>query len=168
MKKQLQIALKFIKWLLIGIFCPILLYIVTGLILTIIPTNPKTLDCKTDKQVHFETSPIHVDMVLPIEVIDSSILKGLSIPANTKYIGFGWGDEAFYLKTKTWADLSIVTALKSLLIKTPSAMHVTYHRSFRKDWSTKNICLEQAKSINIHILSGFKLNDGRLISIKNT
>ena len=161
MKKQLQIALKFIKWALLGIFCPILLYIIISLISTFIPTNPKTLECITDSQVHLSSSIVHVDIVLPIEIVDSSITKGLDIPDRTKYIGFGWSDQAFYLETRTWADLSIITALKSLATKTPSAMHVSYFKRFNKEWKSKDICSEQVQTINEHILSGFEITENQ-------
>lgn len=161
MKKRLRIVLKLLKWILIGVFSPILIYLLVGLIFTFIPTNPKAIDCKMDNQIHFSSSIIHVDIVLPVDLVDTAISKGLNIPNNTKYIGFGWGDEAFYLETRTWADMSMLTAFKSLAIKTPSAMHITYHKRLGKDWKTKNICLEQAQSINAHILSGFELDENQ-------
>lgn len=168
MKKELQIALKFMKWILLGIFCPILLYIVISLIFTFIPTSPEKIDCKTNNEIHFSSSAIHVDIVLPITSIDSSLIKNLTIPVGTKYIAFGWGDQAFYLETKTWADLSVKTALKSLITKTPSAMHVTYLRHFSAKWKTKNICSEQLETINSHILSGFEINkNGSYVFIEN-
>ena len=83
----------------------------------------------------------------------------MSIPIGTKYIGFGWGGQAFYLQTKTWADLFVKTALKSLANKTPSAMHVTYLKYFNEKWKTKNICSEQVETINSHVLAGFDLNN---------
>ena len=77
---------------------------------------------------------VHTDLLLPVRgpIIDWARVFSpqdfIRPPLEAEFIAIGWGDEAFYLNTPTWADLTPGRALGALLGRNPSLLHVTYVR----------------------------------------
>ncbi|MFQ5506099.1 MAG: TIGR02117 family protein, partial [Planctomycetota bacterium] len=47
-------------------------------------------------------------------------------PDGGSHVSFGWGDRGFYLRTPTWSDLELSTALRAILLPSASVMHVEH------------------------------------------
>lgn len=77
----------------------------------------------------------HTDLVLPLQAAgidwrtDFPARDARAAPPDAAWIGFGWGDGAFYLNTPTWADLTVRHALTALLGLNPALLHVSWLRS---------------------------------------
>jgi len=94
-------------------------------ILSLLKTHPVKLNCLAEKEIFVSSNGVHLDIILPLENIDSEFLRKLEIPSQTEYISFGWGDKQFYVNTPEWKDLTFKTAFTALFLKSESAMHVT-------------------------------------------
>ncbi|MUP46253.1 TIGR02117 family protein [Gramella sp. BOM4] len=126
----MQRFFRFLKNLLLLIIMPALIYLLLNLIGAIIPVNSGSGSEKGNIKIYLIQNGTHTDIVLPVsnqiqnwkETIPSS---NFSTPRQTAYYAFGWGDREFYRTTPQWDDLEITTAVNSLFLNTPSAIHVT-------------------------------------------
>jgi uncharacterized protein (TIGR02117 family) len=159
--------LRFFKQTLIFIIIIIVIYAVTALILSVLKTHPPKLNCSAEIEIFITTNGIHLDIVLPIENIESSFLKKLEILPGTKYVAFGWGDKKFYTNTPEWKDLTFSTAFTALFLKSKTAMHVTCYSQKYKTWKLVRICPKQADILNIYIYDSFlQTENGELKKIE--
>ena len=121
---------RLIKWPLVVIVSPILLYLVSALIGAWIPDNADFVPKANGIEIYVYSGDIHSKIILPLvnERKDwrenfplSSFKTGSS---DFTHISIGWGSREFYLKTPTWNDLELSTALSVLLTPSESVMHV--------------------------------------------
>ncbi len=47
--------------------------------------------------------------------------------ANYQYLQFGWGDRIFYVETPSWDQVSLSSAVRSLVLQNPAALFVKGH-----------------------------------------
>lgn len=168
MSKYLFLFLKILKWPAIIIILPVLIYALMSVILAYWGTNPKSLNCKENKMIYISSNGMHIDLILPKSYIDSSFLAQLSPIENTEYYAIGWGDKGFYLETPSWAELKLSVALRAMLIKSPTAMHVTQYPEKDKNWVPIPVCDKQLRIIHGHITETFETNNrGKIIEIKD-
>ena len=166
--------LKIIKYPIFGIILFILIYSLTAIIFSIIPTKEK-VDSQNDVETYILTNGVHTDIVLPIRIdsIDwSEKVKYSNTKGNDstmKYISFGWGDRGFYLDTPTWADLKYSTAFNAAFGLGKSAMHVTYYKTISLSSNSRriNISKRQFYLVKKYIDDSFvKSENGEFIKIK--
>jgi len=163
---MLKIFLKIVKWFFIIIILPVLIYLLTAVLLSYWGTNPDELNCTEDKTVYISSNGMHIDLIFPIELLEKDFLNQLSPIATTKYYAIGWGDKGFYLDTPSWAELKPSTAMNAMLIRSPTAMHVTQYTKVKKDWIPIAVCDEQIKILHDHATSTFLLDaEGQLQEI---
>jgi uncharacterized protein (TIGR02117 family) len=105
----------------------ILLYLVISLIASIIPVGGAGRcenECVT---VFVSTDYFHTDIIVPVESMPGWMNRLRVNPsfarANPSYLAFGFGDRDFYINTPVRAEFSIKTALRALLLPTPSVIH---------------------------------------------
>ena len=72
-------------------------YFVTAVLLSVLKTHPPKLNCPAENEIFITTNGVHLDIILPVENIDTEFLKKLEILPQTKYVAFGWGDKQFYI-----------------------------------------------------------------------
>jgi uncharacterized protein (TIGR02117 family) len=122
-----------------AILLPPLAYLLLALLLGLLPVNrgfEPTPPEAGGVSVYLRTNGVHAELVLPAaapfdwrvelppaEVVDAA---RLARPPALEWIAFGWGDRAFFIQTRTWADLRPRTALSALLGLGPAAMYVDY------------------------------------------
>ncbi len=145
-----------------------------SILLSVIPSNRNFREpLNTSSEIWIKSNGVHLDIVLPIKNNYTDWSNILLIPDNIKdevqFLGFGWGDKEFYINTPEWSDLQFSTAFKALFIPTDAAMHVTYYKNLREnDHSIKLLVEEQQfKDIQSFILKSFKINESRVIPIKD-
>jgi len=124
-----RIALKGLA-LLIGL--P-LLYLMAGVLGSIIPANPGWKQPEQGVTIFVRTNGVHTWLLLPksAQGID---WQGLANPAHIKdvgcaggdYLAFGFGNRDFYLNTPTWSDLTLQTTLAAAFGRGPGLMHVEH------------------------------------------
>lgn len=80
--------------------------------------------------VYMTSNGVHTDFILPIRHgkknwgQDLCIADELAKDTTRHYLAFGWGHKEFFLKTKSWDDLTVGVALRSTFHVGTAAMHV--------------------------------------------
>ncbi|WP_127844809.1 DUF2459 domain-containing protein [Psychroflexus aestuariivivens] len=155
------------KWILYVLLIPVL-YFVISLILTAITVDRNEIEETPTQTIYLSTNGIHLDIVIPKENIDSSLLKNLVHKSQDEYFAFGWGDENFYLNTPSWSDLSFKTAFNATFLKTSTLVHVTRYKIENKDWVEIKITESELNKLCAYILKAFALNSkGEKVLIEN-
>jgi uncharacterized protein (TIGR02117 family) len=137
----------------------VVIYLSLAVLLSVLPTHPKQLNCNTDKQIYITTNGVHLDIILPRQSVDSELLNQLIITSNIRFVSFGWGDKQFYLNTPEWSDLTFPVALQALFLRSESAMHVTPYQNSYESWNKLKICNEQLNTLNEYIVDSFEKED---------
>ncbi|HFA51724.1 MAG TPA: DUF2459 domain-containing protein [Bacteroidetes bacterium] len=165
MKTRLLKYAKRIFWLIPVLFA---VYFLTALSLSLIGTHPAKINCDNKTEIYVSTNGVHLDIVLPINLISKKFQKELRVPNDIKYISFGWGDKGFYLNTPEWKDLKISTTVRALFLKSETAMHVGHYKTKSILWKTIKVCPSQIEIINRYIEASFKKDkDAGITEIKN-
>ncbi|MEM8485453.1 MAG: TIGR02117 family protein [Bacteroidota bacterium] len=112
------------------------LFLLMAIVLAVIPVNRHAVAPPDGIEIYVSTNGVHTDLILPLNTPDTNWQEQFPAghfrqiqPANMTHIAFGWGDRGFYLDTPTWDDLTLSTAVRALLLKSATAMHVTYYRN---------------------------------------
>jgi len=158
-KNKLSIVLRYLLKPILVILILALLYGLAALILSLISTRPDKVDCEEKKEIYLFTNGMHVDLMIPKKLLDSSRVSRLNAPAATSFVAFGWGDKDFYVKTPTWDDFHLGITLKALFWGSESAMHLTYHTQQRTHWKKLALCEPQFKALTTYIWSSFETNE---------
>ncbi len=142
------------------------LYFLFALILSLAKTHPPEQDCKDKNEVFISSNGVHLDIVIPVDLLEPDLRQNLEILPGTKYVSFGWGDRRFYLNTPEWKDLTFSTAFNALFLKSKTAMHVTCLRNTYSDWKSLNLCRVQLNELITYIDNSFQKDEtGKLIKI---
>lgn len=154
------IAWKLVKTLLIVFFVIVVLFLNYALFawfLSTLTTTPTPKSCQK-KEEHFFVSSngVHVDIILPLAALDPVFLEQLNIQEGTTYVGMGWGDEGFYLKTPSWAELDWRVAAAAIFLPTSTLMHVTHYQKASISWKRVWICCEQKEALLTYIKDSFR------------
>ena len=155
-KEIIKTILKFLKSIILVLVAGIAFYLGTALLFSFLPTHPPKHNCLHQYEVFVASNGIHLDIFLPIENIEPQILHQLDVLPGTLFIGFGWGDKDFYIKTPEWTDLTFPVAFKALFLKSEAAMHVTYLPFSLQSWQKIQLCNSQLKTLNLYIENSFK------------
>ncbi len=151
---------------LLGLLAAILLYLLTALILSRIPTHPKSYSCESSGSYFVTTNGVHLDVIVPSSFFKGDRWEGLVLPDHIQYVAIGWGDKGFYLETPTWDDLKLSTALKALFWDSETAMHLTYYRRPLTDWKKLTLCPEQALALEEYVYASFQITQsGQIVEI---
>jgi uncharacterized protein (TIGR02117 family) len=116
----------------------ILLYVLATFILSRIPVKGQH-NKGANIKVFLMKSGVHTDFILPVcnHIKDWRTEFPLSNTAfkdsSSQLVSIGWGDQTFYMKTPTWADLTLKTALTVPFGLGPSAIHATYYQQLLDD-----------------------------------
>ena len=145
---------KILKWIFIIVLIPIV-YLLVSLILTIIPVNREAGNSEKNNSIYLNSNGVHLNIIIPKDLIDSNLLTGLKYDENDQYFAFGWGDRNFYLETPTWGDLTFKNAFVALFLKSPTLVHLTRYSAIRIDWAEIKVDQDQLKKINQYINDSF-------------
>lgn len=126
--------------------------------------------------IYVRSNGVHTDIFLPVKslFIDwtkkipySSVIRADS---TCQWIGFGWGNREFYIKTKEWKDLDFLTALRAGCGIGKSAIHVEFVKlpGNTKRWHKVKIKAENIKKLIHYIETSFETDSaGNFILIPN-
>lgn len=163
----MRIVKKIAKWITYFLLIPVI-YLLISLVLTSITVNKKLNQEDADKSIFLTTNGVHLDIVLPKENIDSLLLSGLYHRPTDNFLSFGWGDENFYLKTPTWADLTFKNAFIALFLKSSSLIHLTRYQIEEEDWVEIRVTDSELKKLNTYLFRSFNLNEaGEKVMLSN-
>ncbi|QXP58571.1 DUF2459 domain-containing protein [Olleya sp. HaHaR_3_96] len=163
----MKIAKKVLKWFLYFLLIPIT-YIIVSFILSSITIDRKERNTNAEKLIYLNTNGVHLDILIPIENINTLVLSGLKYNKNEKYLSFGWGDENFYINTPTWGELTFSNAFKAMFLESSTLMHVTRYKQKRSDWMEIKVTNSELHKLNIYLLNTFESNaNGSKIILDN-
>ena len=144
-------------------------YIIVSLILTSITVERESNIDEANKSIFLTTNGVHLDIVIPINDVDSLLLLGLKYTTDDQYLSFGWGDENFYINTPTWGDLTFSVAFEAMLLNSKTLMHVTRYKKERLNWIEIKVNEFELNKLNSYIQNTFKTKqDGMKIILKNS
>ncbi|MHB1279429.1 MAG: TIGR02117 family protein [Bacteroidia bacterium] len=129
-------------------------YLLIALLLSYIPVNSAT--SKPEKTIFLGTNGVHLDLILPVSQIDPALLADLHFQDSDSFLAFGWGDENFYLHTPTWGDLTLGTAMQALFFDNTTLVHLSPHKTQRKEWAKIRLSQEQLKTILAYLDRSFQ------------
>lgn len=137
-----------------------IIYGITAIILSNITVNDtlKKTIANNSKSVYLVTNGVHLDIVIPKNNINSSLIKELVTTNDENYLAFGWGDENFFINTPNWGDLTFTNAFKAMFLKSSTLMHVTRYKQKKPTWVKVNINEQQLHKLNTFIYKSFKLD----------
>lgn len=153
----MKIIKKCIRWLFCFLLIPVF-YVLISLLLSMITVN-KNENIAANKAVYLNTNGIHLGIIIPLELMDSTLQKGLKFNSTDKYLSFGWGDKDFYLNTPTWGDLTVKNAINATFLKSETLIHLTRYKSKQDDWVKVKLTNDQLKKLNQYILKYFKKDE---------
>tara|TARA_A100000171_G_C2139907_1_gene154162 strand:+ start:5885 stop:6532 length:648 start_codon:yes stop_codon:yes gene_type:complete len=155
------------KWMLCILSIPVF-YILISLLLTTVTVNSKDPTGTTNKAVFLSTNGVHLEIVMPVKNIDSSVLKDLKHYKGDAYLSFGWGEENFYLNTPTWGDLTAKNAVTALFLQSATLVHVTRYQTKQQDWVEVQVTEEELNKLNSYLKEAFRLDEtGAKIHLEN-
>jgi hypothetical protein len=100
----------------------VVLYVLTAVLLTIIPVNTDFKEDLNGVEIFVTTNGVHTNICMPVkqrsfdwsQTIDFTDFRIDS--SKYHYISIGWGEREFYLTTPGWKDLKFSTAFKACFI----------------------------------------------------
>ena len=137
---------------------PVIFLLVSG-VLTFIPVGGTEPGPEQTETVFVHSNGVHLDVILPLNRLDSTLLSTLKYGRNDKYMSFGWGDENFYLNVPTWDDLTAEIAVRALILESHSLVHVSRHRAKNKNWLPIKVNKTQLAKLNAYIKNSFAPGD---------
>ncbi len=155
----MKVLLKRILSLLLVLTVSVILYVLTAFILINVKVNSSESlrNQKTNtSQIYLSTNGVHLDLIVPVNLLTSNLKQGLYLGSQDAFVAFGWGDADFYLNTPTWSDLTFITAVKALFLKSSTLMHVSRFQNIDHDWVKVAINDDQLKKINSYLEGSFK------------
>ncbi|PWC35464.1 TIGR02117 family protein [Azospirillum sp. TSO22-1] len=118
----------------IALLCVPIAYAVAALTLPLIPASGEPA-ATGDVEIFVCTNGVHTDLMLPATtgVMDwTAVLLRPDFPLadpGASHVAFGWGDQAFYLETRRWADVKPHTVWRAVFGGGPSVIHAQYRPS---------------------------------------
>lgn len=149
--------LQILKFLGLLLLVPIL-YFLFALIATHISVGEYNAETEAPS-IFISSNGVHLDIILPVELMTPELKAELNISASHRFISFGWGDKEFYLNTPEWKDLKVSTALSAMFLNSPTLMHISRYRSPFEDWLGIKVNEEQIEAINLYLLNSFSLDE---------
>ena len=143
---------------LVALLLPPLLYLLAALVLSLLTTSPPLDDCPKVHDIYLSSNGIHLDILIARKLVGPSLLRQLDRDWQSKYLGFGWGDQGFYLDTPTWAELKLETLVAAVFLKSESAMHVTSYFRLPADAVRVRLCASQLERLRTFIEASFEKN----------
>ena len=134
---------------------PIVLYVSAGVVLSLIPTRGKPADGPQDYRFYVSTNGVHTDFILPTKNVPDELVAQLGELGTYGYLAFGWGDKGFYLDTPTWSELRASTAVRAMLLPSPTAVHVSGYPAVGSEWKRVTISGAQLDRLIAHLEEAF-------------
>ncbi len=166
---------RLLRWLKCGfkwLFYAVLVYLVIVLV-GLIPVNNDFVPTEGGVKLYLVSNAVHTDVIVPksTQVIDweeeFAAYQFAGDISDQTHVAFGWGDQGFFLQTRTWDDFKVSTAANAILLPSKSCMHVTFLCSeYIADAVSVTISEQQYQELVNHIESSFERDsNGQRIQI---
>ncbi|MCH2490885.1 MAG: DUF2459 domain-containing protein [Flavobacteriales bacterium] len=146
------------KWICYILSIPVA-YVLISLLLSAITIDRELEKKNYEKTIYLHTNGVHLNIIVPIAQMDTLLLSNLKHKENDVYLGFGWGDENFYINTPTWSDLTINNAFKAMFLKSPTLLHITRYQEKRHNWVQIEVSESEFEQLSLYLLNTFQTNE---------
>ena len=164
----IKILKKLLKGFLYFLLIPVS-YLLISIMLMLITIDRKVGIGIPEETIYLSTNGVHLNIVIPKDNINSTLLAGLQRNEDEKYLSFGWGDKNFYLNTPRWSDLTLKNVFRALFLKSSTLMHVKRYKSKQDNWIKIDVNKSQLNKLNTFLQNSFKTNDnGMKIILENS
>lgn len=75
-------------------------------------------------------------------------------------LGLGWGERSFYLDIPTCDDLTAKIAFRTMVLPSPTVMHLRNHREAATNWLGLELTEEQFQGLLSYALAPFAVDEG--------
>lgn len=162
-------AITLVKISIYSIIGSIVVYLSLAIVFSLIATSPSTINCQADKEIYIVSNGVHLDLVIPKDLLTADLVTGLQLSEQERYVAFGWGDAEFYINTPTWSDIKFGPTIRALFTVSQSALHTVRIQQYQPDWISVPLCEEQVRQINRYIENTFEKNsNGRFQEIQTS
>jgi len=165
-KNHMNKWLKYLWRTVLFVLSVIALYFIIALIFSFTPAPIDEISEEKNKEIYIQSNGTHLDIVLPIEQLDSTFTQQLNLPQNTKYVCFGWGNKEFFFNVPEWKDLTFGLAFRALFFRLESAMHVISYREKKESWLMVKVANSQQNRLNAFIQNSFVQKENNLLLCK--
>ena len=155
----MPVVLGYLLKFVLGVIALVALYILAAYVLPLFPSKPKPIKGPITHKAFLVGNGVHLDLAIPRQLMPLDLIEQVAITRSAQYFAFGWGDRGFYLDTPTWAELKFKTAIKAMLLKSPTVMHVVEHDKIGENWRTVSLSEEQLTDIITYLRGGFQTNE---------
>lgn len=159
----MKVFLKYLLRAVLIVLGCIALYFITAIVLSYIPADVEETAEEKNQTFYIQSNGTHLDIVLPVEAIDSALRNKLEIPENAKYISFGWGNKEFYFNVPEWKDLSVGLAFRAVFMQLEAAQRVECLSRTHENWTNVKVASSQMKKLNNFIFSSFSTKEKKLV-----
>lgn len=135
------------------------IYFLAALILSYIPVSEGKDNSPKDHTIYLHTNGVHLDLIIPRDLLSAELLEGLNPTPRDTYFSFGWGDRDFYLNTPNWDDLTFSTAFSAMFLPSSTLMHVSRYRGKPLDAVQIKLSKGQMKVLNQGLIQSFALDE---------
>lgn len=121
-------------------------YVGAAVVGGLLPRNPGWRPPEAGVALYVRTNGVHSDLVVPARAAGIDwyrLLPPAHVPdpgSARGWIAVGWGQREFYLETRTWADLDLVTALRAL-VGGEALVHVEHLGAPRPSAAERPLCV---------------------------
>lgn len=142
----------------------VLAYSAAGLVGGAIPANAGWRPPASGVTIYIESNGVHTGVIVP-KLAAGVDWRGLARPEHLRdpryagydHLGFGWGEQAFYLETPTWADVRLWTVAAAAIGSRRTLMHIDHLPVPRLEDNVRAVVLrpEEYRRLAAFIRSGF-------------
>jgi uncharacterized protein (TIGR02117 family) len=147
--------LKYLWRTILFVLSVIALYFIIALILSYIPASSEEITEEKNKEIYIQSNGTHLDIVVPIDQLDSSFRSKLQLPENTAFVSFGWGNKEFFFNVPEWKDLTFGLAFRALFFRLEAAMHVIAYTHKKESWVAVKVSDSQKVKLTHFIENSF-------------
>jgi len=159
-KEIMRVIIKSIKIVILVLF----FFLLVTVVLSFIKVGKETLEKETSAVVYLRSNGVHVDFVLPNQIVLQDIKQSMG---DAKYYAIGWGDKDFFLQVRLFNELGLSVLCRALFVPSESLIHVVRLNKKESDWREIKLSSRQIENLNNYIYNAFeKGSKGELKKIK--
>ncbi|MCS6986997.1 MAG: DUF2459 domain-containing protein [Sphingomonadaceae bacterium] len=99
--------------------------ILPPLVGALVPDNPGWRPAPRGVEIRLDHSPVHTWLVLPMAAAGHDWRTRIPVPdTRAPRLAFSWGERDFFLHTPSWAEVDWRRALRAVVGRRPSLVHV--------------------------------------------
>lgn len=147
-----RVALRRIGRVFAGLIVLVLAYAAAGMVGGAIPANAGWRPPASGVTIYIESNGVHTGIIVPkvaagIDWRDLARPEHLRDPryAGYDHLGFGWGEQTFYLETPTWADVRLRTVAAAAIGSERTLMHIDHLPAPRPEDDVRKVVLRPAE-----------------------